>query len=122
MAMQKLLDPTLLFFGFGMFAGLVRSNLEIPAQASRMLCQMLLISLGLKGGFALAKSGFDQTVLTDLGCAVLLATVIPLLAYFPLGKFLPPFDAVGVAASFGWVSAVTSIAATRPPARFWTSR
>jgi len=111
--MQKLLDPTLLFFGFGMFAGLVRSNLEIPAQASRMLCQMLLISLGLKGGFALAKSGFDQSVLTDLGCAILLATLIPLLGYFLLRKFLPPFDAVGVAASFGSVSAVAFIAATQ---------
>jgi len=111
--MQKLLDPTLLFFGFGVFAGLVRSNLEIPAQASRMLCQMLLISLGLKGGFALAKSGFDQSVVTGLGCAVLLATLIPILGYFLLRRFLPPFDAVGVAASFGSVSAVAFIAATQ---------
>jgi len=111
--MAKLLDPTLLFFAFGMFAGLVRSNLEIPAQASRMLCQMLLISLGLKGGFALAKSGFDQSVATGLGCAILLATLIPLLGYFLLRKFLPPFDAVGVAASFGSVSAVAFIAATQ---------
>ena len=113
MSMQKLLDPTLLFFGFGMFAGLVRSNLEIPAQASRMLCQMLLISLGLKGGFALAKSGFDQNVLTGLGCAILLAILIPILGYFLLRKFLPAFDAVGVAASFGSVSAVAFIAATQ---------
>ena len=111
--MQKLLDPTLLFFAFGMFAGIVRSNLEIPAQASKMLCQLLLIALGLKGGFALAKSGFDQNVLTSLGCAILLATLVPIIGYLLLRKFLPAFDAVGMAASYGSVSAVAFIAATQ---------
>jgi len=111
--MQKLLDPTLLFFAFGMFAGSVRSNLEIPAQASKMLCQLLLIALGLKGGFALAKSGFDQNVLTSLGCAILLATLVPIIGYFLLRKILPAFDAVGMAASYGSVSAVAFIAATQ---------
>jgi hypothetical protein len=68
--MVILLDSTLLFFAFGMFAGLVRSNLEIPAQAAKALSQLMLISLGLKGGFALAKSGFDQQVLSGLDCAL----------------------------------------------------
>ncbi len=111
--MVKLLDPTLLFFAFGMFAGLVRSNLEIPAQAAKALSQLMLISLGLKGGFALAKSGFDQQVLSGLGCALLLATLIPILGFLALRRFLPKFDAIGLAASFGSVSAVAFIAATQ---------
>lgn len=111
--MPSLLDPTLLFFAFGIFAGIARSNLEIPAQASKILCHLLLIALGLKGGFALAKSGFDQNVLTGLGCALLLATVIPILGFLLLRRILPPFDAVGLAASYGSVSAVAFIAATQ---------
>lgn len=113
LTMPSLLDPTLLFFAFGIFAGIARSNLEIPAQASKILCHLLLIALGLKGGFALAKSGFDQNVLTGLGCALLLATVIPILGFLLLRRILPPFDAVGLAASYGSVSAVAFIAATQ---------
>ena len=111
--MAQLLDPTLLFFAFGMIAGLVRSNLEIPAQASKALSQILLLSLGLKGGFALAKSGFDHQVLVGLGCALLLATLVPLIGYLILRRRLPKFDAIALAASFGSVSAIAFIAATQ---------
>jgi len=33
--MQNLLDPAILFFIFGVLAGFVRSNLEIPPAISR---------------------------------------------------------------------------------------
>ena len=55
--MQNILDPAILFFVFGVLAGLVKSNLEIPPQISRFLALYLLMALGLKGGFALAESG-----------------------------------------------------------------
>ena len=48
--MQNLLDPAILFFVFGIFAGASKSNLEIPAQISRYLSLYLLMALGLKGG------------------------------------------------------------------------
>ena len=35
--MQNLLDPAILFFLFGVLAGVVKSNLEIPAALSRFL-------------------------------------------------------------------------------------
>ena len=35
--MQSLLDPAVLFFALGVFAGLVRSNLEMPAAISKFL-------------------------------------------------------------------------------------
>ena len=56
--MVTFLDPAILFFIFGLFAGLVRSNLEIPQPIARFLSLYLLMALGLKGGFALQKSGF----------------------------------------------------------------
>ena len=54
--MQSFLDPAILFFVFGLFAGAIKSNLEIPPQISRFLSLYLLMALGLKGGFALARS------------------------------------------------------------------
>src|SRR5450830_1372824 len=101
--MQNLLDPAILFFVFGVLAGLVRSNLQIPAAESRFLSLYLLLALGLKGGFALAHSGFSG--------AVLLALAVPARGYLVLRRFLMPFDALAVASTYGSVSAVTFITA-----------
>jgi uncharacterized protein len=107
--MHNFLDPAILFFVFGVFAGLVRSNLQIPAALSRFLSLYLLMALGLKGGFALARSGLNAEVLTTLGCAVALAVIVPLLGYQIMRRFLDGFDAAAIAATYGSVSAVTFI-------------
>jgi hypothetical protein len=111
--MNNLIDPAILFFAFGAIAGLVRSNLEIPPQVSRFLSLYLLMALGLKGGFALAKSGLNAQVLTSLGCAILLAIIVPLIGYSLLRRKLNRFDAIALAATYGSVSAVTFITATQ---------
>lgn len=111
--MQNLLDPAILFFVFGAFAGAVKSNLEIPPAISRFLSLYLLMALGLKGGFALAKSGLTNEVASSLACAILLAIVIPLLGYRLLRRFLSGYDAAAVAATYGSVSAVTFITAVQ---------
>ena len=111
--MQNLLDPAILFFIFGVFAGAVKSNLEIPQPISRFLSLYLLMALGLKGGFALAHSGLTAQVATSLGCAILLAVLIPALGYQLLKRFLSRFDAAAVAATYGSVSAVTFITAVQ---------
>lgn len=111
--MNNLIDPAILFFAFGALAGLVRSNLEIPPQVSRFLSLYLLMALGLKGGFALAKSGLNAQVVTSLGCAILLAIIVPLIGYSLLRKKLNRFDAIALAATYGSVSAVTFITATQ---------
>lgn len=111
--MNSFTDPAILFFLFGLLAGLFKSNLEIPPPISRFLSLYLLMALGLKGGFALAKTGFSNDVLVSLGCAVLLAILIPLIAYQLLQRFISSFDAAAVAATYGSVSAVTFITATQ---------
>lgn len=111
--MNNFLDPAILFFAFGILAGCVKSNLEIPQPISRFLSLYLLMALGLKGGFALAQSGLTAEVATSLGAAVVLATVIPLAAYQLLKRFVSGFDAAAVAATYGSVSAVTFITATQ---------
>ena len=91
--MSNLFDPAILFFVFGVLAGSVKSNLEIPPQISRFLSLYLLMALGLKGGFALAKSGLTTEVATSLACAVLLAFIVPALSYRLLKRVVGGFDA-----------------------------
>jgi len=111
--MQSFFDPAILFFVFGILAGLMKSNLEIPPQISRFLSLYLLMALGLKGGFALAKSGMTTDVLISLGAAVCMATLVPVLGYLMLRRFLNGFDAAAIAATYGSVSAVTFITAVQ---------
>ena len=111
--MTNFLDPAILFFIFGVFAGSVKSNLEIPPQISRFLSLYLLMALGLKGGFALHKSGFTSEIAFSLGLAVFLAILIPVIGYSILRKKLSAFDAAAIAATYGSVSAVTFITATQ---------
>ena len=111
--MQGFLDPAILFFVFGLFAGAVKSNLEIPAQISRFLSLYLLMALGLKGGFALARSGLTPEVAVTLGCALVLAVLVPLAGYALLRHFVSGYDAAAIAATYGSVSAVTFITAVQ---------
>ncbi|MFN7856149.1 MAG: sodium-dependent bicarbonate transport family permease [Acidovorax sp.] len=109
--MQNLLDPAILFFVFGVFAGAVRSNLEIPPAIAKFLSLYLLMALGLKGGFALSQSGFGAQVVVGLGAALTMAFVVPALGYNFLKRHVSRFDAAAVAASYGSVSAVTFVTA-----------
>lgn len=111
--MHGVMDPAVLFFIFGVLAGALKSNLEIPPQISRFLSLYLLMALGLKGGFALAKSGMGGEIAVTLACAVTLAIVVPLVGYQLLKRFTSGFDAAAIAATYGSVSAVTFITATQ---------
>lgn len=111
--MMTFSDPAILFFLFGLMAGFFKSNLEIPQQISRFLSLYLLMALGLKGGFALEKTGFTSEVLISLACAVSLAIIVPLLTFQLLKHFVTHFDAAALAATYGSVSAVTFITATQ---------
>lgn len=112
-AINNLLDPAVLFFVFGVLAGLMRSNLEIPPAIARFLSLYLLMSVGLKGGFSLAHAELNGPVLGSLGAALLLAVLVPLLGYALLSRWLSRFDAAAMAATYGSVSATTFIAATQ---------
>ena len=111
--MENFLDPAILFFVFGLLAGALKSNLEIPAPIARFLSLYLLMALGLKGGFALAKSGLTADVAVSLGCALALALAVPALGYGLLKRLVSRFDAAAIAATYGSVSAVTFITATQ---------
>jgi len=111
--MASLLDPAILFFIFGIFAGLIKSNLAIPEQISKFLSLYLLMALGLKGGFALAANGFTGEIASVIAIGLLLAFAVPILGYAVLRTKLNGFDAAAVAATYGSVSAVTFVTATQ---------
>jgi hypothetical protein len=108
---RTLLDPAILFFCCGIFAGVVRSNLEVPPALAKGLSLYLLMSVGFKGGVGLAQTGFTATAGLAIGAAALLAVVIPAYAFLILRRRLNAFDAAAVAATYGSVSAVTFITA-----------
>lgn len=109
--MQSLLDPAILFFVLGVFAGAVKSSLEIPPAISKFLSLYLLMALGLKGGFELAHAGLSADVMLCVGAAMLMAFVVPAMGYAVLRHRVSKFDAAAVAAAYGSVSAVTFLTA-----------
>lgn len=114
----NLLSPPILLFLLGLTATLLRSDLEIPVQVSKMLSLFLLAAIGFKGGVSLAESGFTVTVSTTLLAAMAAAVIVPLWTFFVLRARLGATDAAAVAATYGSVSAVTFITA----AAFLTAR
>lgn len=106
-----LLDPAILFFFLGMFAALVRSNLEIPAPIAKFLSLYLLMAIGIKGGVALSVSGIHMQMLVGLAIALFMAFLVPLYTFPLLRRKLDGYNAAAIAATYGSVSAVTFIAA-----------
>ena len=109
--MQNILDPAILFFLFGVFAGLIKSNLSIPEPLTKFLSLYLLMAIGLKGGFALSRSGLNEEIVITLLIAVFLAILVPVIGYNLLKQKLGRYDAAAIAATYGSVSAVTFITA-----------
>ena len=83
----------------GLFAGLLRSNLEIPIAIARFFSLNLLMALGLKGGFSLAESGFNPAILRDLMFAFGLALVIPFGSFIVLKSVMNPLNALAISAT-----------------------
>ncbi len=107
----NLTNPTLLFFALGIFAALVKSDLQIPESSSKFISLYLLFAIGFKGGQELAHSVFDAEILYSILFGLASAGLIPLYTFFVLKRRLSASDAGAVAATYGSVSAVTFVAA-----------
>lgn len=101
-------EPVILFFLLGALAGLIRSDLRIPAVLYESLSIFLLLAIGLKGGVELARYPVGD-LLFAAACVVLAGALIPLIAFPVLlraGK-MARADAASIAAHYGSVSVVT---------------
>lgn len=111
--MHNFVDPAILFFVFGVLAGALRSNLEIPRSIAKFFSLYLLMALGLKGGFALAQTGLTPTVVYGLLAALAMAFLVPAIGFLFLKRFVSGFDAAAISAAYGSVSAVTFVTAVQ---------
>lgn len=105
---MSMLDPVLLFFLLGVVAGLLRSELRMPAAVYDFVSMLLLLAIGLKGGIELARQPFGELALQGLA-VIGMGVLLPLLA-FPVLRFagrLPRADAASIAAHYGSVSVGT---------------
>lgn len=101
-------DPIILFFLLGLVAGLLRSELRLPASIYEFVSILLLLAIGLKGGIELAKQPFGD-LLPDMVAVVAMGFFLALLA-FPVLLYLGRFkraDAASIAAHYGSVSVGT---------------
>jgi uncharacterized protein len=109
--LTNLLQPIVLAFVLGAFAGFVKSELELPEAVIKLLSIVLLFSLGLTGGRELARAELGQ-VLPLLGITLLMTFAIPTLAYH-VARRAGGFDisnAAAIAAHYGSVSTATFFA------------
>jgi hypothetical protein len=103
-----MIDVIVLFFLFGLAAGLVRSELKLPTALYESLSVFLLLTIGLKGGEGLAQQALGP-LLPQLGAVILLGVAQTLIAFAFLrgaGR-LGRADAAATAAHYGSVSVAT---------------
>ena len=101
-------EPVVLFFMLGVFAGLVRSDLKIPASIYEALSIFLLLAIGLQGGVKLAEFSLLELVVPAL-LILAVGSLIPVLV-FPVLRLLGRMtraDSASIAAHYGSVSVVT---------------
>jgi len=102
------IDPVILFFLLGLVAGLLRSELRLPAALYDFVTILLLLTIGLKGGVELARQPFG-VLLPQVVAVVAMGVALALVA-FPVLRALGRFtraDAASIAAHYGSVSVGT---------------
>lgn len=102
------IDPVILFFLLGLIAGLLRSELRLPAAIYEFVSILLLLAIGLKGGIELARQPFGN-LLPAMLAVVGMGLALPLMA-FPVLRYAGRFkraDAASIAAHYGSVSVGT---------------
>jgi uncharacterized protein len=107
-----MIDVVVFFFGLGVLARLLKSDLRLPEALYETLSIYLLLAIGLKGGVELSKQSLVALAPQIVACG-LLGFLIPF-AIYPLARVLrlAAADAASLAAHYGSVSVVTFAVAT----------
>jgi uncharacterized protein len=112
---QNILSPAILFFALGISAGFLKSDLEVPESISRYLSIYLMMSIGIKGGVAIANTHeFTVSILAAIAAGFAMSLLMPFLAFFMLQSTtrLDRPTAAAIAAHYGSISIVTFATAT----------
>lgn len=90
---SNLTNPTLLFFVLGIFATIVKSDLEIPKGSVRFISLYLLFAIGFKGGQELAHHAFSAEIIYSILFGLAVASIIPVYTFFILKRKVSVSDA-----------------------------
>lgn len=105
------LSPPVLFFGLGVLASLVRSNLRMPKALTKGLSLYLMWAIGFKGGVELARDGMSSEGVLAIGLALGFAVAVPLGCFAVLRRLTDRPTAAALTAVYGSVSVVTFLTA-----------
>lgn len=105
------LDLIILFFIFGLTAGLIKSDLKIPDSISKFISIFLLLSIGLKGGQAVLTTDSLESFGLILTIGMASCVIIPIYIFYFFKKSIGSKNASALGACYGSVSAITFIAA-----------
>jgi uncharacterized protein len=112
---QNLVSPAILFFGLGITAGLLKSDLDVPESISRYLSIYLMMAIGFKGGVAMAGTpSLSVALILTLSAGFAMSLLQPFLGYSLL-KATTKLDRptlAAIAGTYGSVSIVTFVTAT----------
>ncbi|KFX70963.1 permease [Pseudomonas taeanensis MS-3] len=101
------IDPVVLFFVFGLSAGLLKSELKLPPALYETLSILLLLAIGLHGGVELAEQA-SARLLGQAALVLGLGVALPVVAFGILRALgFDRVNAAAVAAHYGSVSAGT---------------
>jgi hypothetical protein len=111
-AISSLTSIPVLAFALGIIASRLKTDMSISKSAVEIISFVLLLAIGLKGGFALRQTGLADTVV-PIGATLFLGCLIPLLAFVVLRlvRKLSMVDRGSIAAHYGSTSLVTFTAA-----------
>jgi hypothetical protein len=112
LAIASLTSIPVLAFALGILASRLKTDMSISKGAVEIISFVLLLAIGLKGGFALRNTGLRESGLPIL-TTLMLGCLIPLIA-FALLRLIPKLtliDRGSIAAHYGSTSLVTFTAA-----------
>lgn len=114
LAAANLLAPSVLFFALGLIAAIVRSDLEMPEAAAKLLSLYLLLAIGFKGGVAASGAGLSTDLILAICVGFVLSAIMPAIIFPIFTKLarLDPRTAAATAAHYGSISIVTFVAAS----------
>jgi len=104
---SSLFNPQVLYFGLGLLAATVRSDLEVPAALATFFSSFLLMAIGLRGGAELVKAAASGSMWLTLGVAAAASALMPVYLYAIARRRMDVANAAALSAAYGSVSAVT---------------
>jgi hypothetical protein len=111
-AISSLTSVPVLAFALGILASRIKADIGVSKSAVEIISFVLLLAIGLKGGFALQKTGLGGSGV-PIVTTLLLGCLIPLIA-FALLKLVPRLSLIdrgSITAHYGSTSLVTFTAA-----------